>query len=361
MIGEVKYSKTLHKDFSETLNQRVMAHFEKEGINPFAQKDMLLKTFLLLVLYAGVYSVIISGSIRNLPVLFILWGLLGLGQSFIGMCVMHDAVHGAYTKNRLSYLLLQLPIIAIGVESKIWRIEHNILHHTYPNVDGVDQDIHPRFVFRFSVHQPRRWYHRYQHIYATFFYSFLIIEWLTVKDFLKVIRYHHLRFFKSYTESLYVAAIILLKKLAFYFLFLYLPLQLMTYEPWIILCMFLTMLVVAGIVMTIIFQLAHVVPDCETEAGTSGMADKSWHVYQLESTCNFAHADKLLSYLIGGLNYQVEHHLFPKICHVHYPAISPIVKQTAEEFGHPYHYRKTFSDAVKAHYRHLKELGQGES
>jgi linoleoyl-CoA desaturase len=352
-----RYSESVQVEFSKTLNQRVRSYFKDNGINPYAEQTMVLKTMVLFGLYVTVYLLIILGAVSNIPLLFFLWGLLGLGQSFIGMSIMHDAVHGSYTKNRLVYYLLQVPIIAIGVEPKIWRIEHNVLHHTYPNVEGVDQDIHPRFVFRFTEHQKRKWFHGYQHIYATFIYGLLIIEWMTVKDFLKVIKYHRMGFFKSWMQTGSIALMILLKKLVFYFVFLYLPLKLLPFNPLLIGAMFLTMLVIAGISMTIVFQLAHVVSHCESEKDTDNLADKNWHVYQLETTCDFAHGNKLVSYLIGGLNYQIEHHLFPQICHVHYPAISAIVKQTANEFGVIYHYEDTFSGAIKAHYRHLKQLG----
>jgi linoleoyl-CoA desaturase len=353
-----KYSTSVQKEFSASLNQRVGAYFKDNGINPHAGQSMIFKSVLLFGLYAAVYVLIISGVVSSLPLLFFLWTLLGLGQSFIGMSVMHDAVHGAYTKNRFIKLLLQVPIVAIGVEPKIWRIEHNVLHHTYPNVEGIDQDIHPRYVFRFTAHQPRKWYHAYQHLYATLFYGFLIIEWLTVKDLLKVLKYYRMRFFKSYAEASSLALIIILKKLLFYLVFLYIPLQVLPFEPLLILAMFMTMLVVAGISMTIIFQLSHVVSQCEAESSAANLSDKNWHVYQLQTTCNFAHSNRLLSYLIGGLNYQIEHHLFPQVCHVHYPAIAAIVKQTADEFGVPYHYEDTFMGAVKAHYRHLKDLGR---
>ncbi|MGV3612200.1 MAG: fatty acid desaturase family protein [Fluviicola sp.] len=353
-----RYSSTVQSEFSTVLNQRVRSYFKEHGIDPHGSQTMFLKSILLFGLYAAVYLFILLSGVSNLPVLFFLWALLGILLSFIGMAIMHDTVHGAYTNKRALNYILQIPILAIGVEPKIWRIEHNVLHHTYPNVEGIDQDIHPRFVFRFTKHQKRRWYHAYQHIYATFIYGLLIIEWMTVKDFMKVIKYHRMGFFKSRGETFFRAGIILLKKLLFYFLFLYLPLKILPFNPLLVVLMFLTMLVVAGIFMTIVFQLAHVVSDCETEGNAENLATKNWHVYQLETTCDFAHENKVVSYLIGGLNYQIEHHLFPGICHVHYPEISVIVKQTAREFGIRYHYQKTFTGAVKAHYNQLKNLGK---
>ena len=354
----VRYSSTVQAEFSAILNQRVRSYFKEQGRSPHGSRAMVLKSIVLFGLYAAVYLLILLGGFSNLPVLFTLWALLGMLLSFIGMGIMHDTVHEAYSRNRVINYLLQIPILAIGVEPKIWRIEHNLLHHTYPNVEGIDQDIHPRFVFRFTEHQKRRRYHAYQHIYATFIYGLLIIEWMTVKDFIKVVKYHRMGFFKTRKETAFIAAMILLKKGLFYFVFLYLPLKMLPFNPLLVVAMFLTMLVVAGVLMTIVFQLAHVVSHCDTEKDTASLPDKNWHIYQLETTCDFAHGNKVISYLIGGLNYQVEHHLFPGICHTHYPAISMIVKQTAGEFGIPYHYEETFFDAVKAHYRHLKELGE---
>lgn len=352
-----KYSKSVQAEFSKTLNERVDAYFKNNQIDPLAGSSMILKSVLLFGLYAIIYLCIISGIVSSVPLLFFLWALLGLGQAFIGMSIMHDTVHGAYTRKGFARNVLEVPIIVIGVEPMIWKIEHNILHHTYTNVEGIDQDIHPRYVFRFTVHQPKKWFHSYQHIYATFVYGLLIIEWLTVKDFIKVIKYHRMGFFKSYAESAFVAMTILAKKLIFYFVFLYLPIHFLSFDSKLVTAMFITMLVVAGIIMTIIFQLAHVVSHCNAESSPSNLADKNWHVYQLQTTCDFAHNNLLLSYLIGGLNYQIEHHLFPRVCHVHYPEISKIVKQTANEFGIEYHYEDSFMGAIKAHYLHLKELG----
>jgi linoleoyl-CoA desaturase len=355
-----KFSKHIDTEFSRAVNQRVNVYFKENGISRNANQFMILKTLLLFGLYVLTYCMIIMGGITNLPLLFLLWALLGFGQSFIGMSIMHDTVHGAYTKNKLAKFLLGIPIIAIGVEPRIWRIEHNIMHHTYTNVEGIDQDINPRYLFRFSEHQPKRWYHRYQYIYATFFYGFLIIEWLTIKDLLKALKYYRMGFFKTRTETALLTLSIIFKKLIFYFLFLYIPLQLLPFPAIIVFSMFLTMLVVAGIVMTIIFQLAHVVPKCEVESNSAELVNKNWHIHQMLTTSDFAHQNKIISYLIGGLNYQIEHHLFPNVCHVHYPAISGIVKETAKEFDVPYHVEDTFTHAVKEHYRLLKHLGVNE-
>jgi len=274
------------------------------------------------------------------------------------MTLMHDLVHGALTKSKPLYNLLQIPVILIGVESLIWKIEHNLLHHNYTNIEGIDQDIHPRYVFRFSTNQPRKWFHKYQHIYATLIYGLMIIEWVTIKDFVKVIKYRKTGLIKTNKEAILTTISITIKKAIFYLVFLIIPLKVMPFPPLYITIMFITMLVISGIVLTIIFQIAHVVPSCAFIENDDNSYKETWHVHQMLTTSNFSIGNKFITYVLGSLNYQIEHHLFPSICHVYYPEISEIVRATAVEFGIPYYTKKTIWDAVSAHYSHLKTLGK---
>ena len=122
---------------------------------------------------------------------------------------------------------------------------------------------------------------------------------------------------------------------------------------------FLLMHFIAGIILTVIFQLAHTVENtAHPLPDQSGTIENSWAIHQLNTTINFSRKSKIISWYVGGLNFQVEHHLFPDICHVHYPAIAPIVKQTAQEFGIPYLENKTFMQAVGSHINLLKILGK---
>lgn len=344
--------------FGEVLKDRVSEYFQENKIQPTTNSSMVFKTILFFGLYAGLYSFILWGGVQNLIILFICWAGMGLLQAVIGMTVMHDKVHGAYTKHWFWNNLMEIPIVSIGVESRIWYYEHNVLHHNFTNVEGLDQDIHPRIFFRFSQNQPRKWFHRYQHFYAVFFYCFLLIEWLTVKDFLKVVKYRKMGFISSNLKALLLALQILLKKSIFYLLFLVIPILILPYSPLIITAMFLCMLVVGGVYMTIVFQLAHVVPNLTFIPEDEKKINENWHIHQMQTTANFANKNSFVTYLIGGLNFQIEHHLFPTISHVYYPEISPIVQQTAKEFGITYHSHETVWDALSGHFSLLKDLGR---
>jgi linoleoyl-CoA desaturase len=339
--------------FYNELRTEVNYHFVKNGITRKANNLMRLKSVIFFSLYVSLYLLILIGGITNVTGLFICWALLGIGQALLGMNIMHDTVHEAYTANSLAKYVLQIPIILIGVESKIWRIEHNILHHTYTNIEGLDQDIHPRFFFRFSANQKKRWFHKYQHLYATLLYGFLIIEWLTVKDFIKIYKYFKQGIIKTKMEAIRVILSILCKKSIFYLVFLLLPLWILPYPAATIALMFLTMIVIAGIIMTVIFQLAHVVPNTAFISQNDSEIAKNWHIHQMLTTANFATNNRVVTYLLGGLNYQIENHL----CHVHYPSIAIIVRSTAQKFNIPYIENSTFSGAIKSHYHLLQRLG----
>ena len=229
-----QFAKNPEDDFMRVLYARVDTFFVEKHLDKRANGTMLGKTIALFGMYAGIYVLILFSGLENLLVLFLLWALLGFLQSFIGMTIMHDAAHGAYSKSRVVNMLLEIPIILIGVESAIWKIEHNTIHHNYPNVNGIDQDIHPRYLFRFSTFQRKRWFHRFQHYYAVLLYALMVLEWTTIKDFMKVKKYYAEGFIKSRGEAFNLAAVIAIKKAIFHGVFLAIPIMVLPFEWYIV-------------------------------------------------------------------------------------------------------------------------------
>jgi linoleoyl-CoA desaturase len=109
-----------------------------------------------------------------------------------------------------------------------------------------------------------------------------------------------------------------------------------------------------GIMLAVVFQLAHVVEHAHFRWLAEGRMDTPWAVHQAETSVDFARDSRAACWLLGGLNFQIEHHLFSRICHVNYPAIAPLVEQTCREFGVAYHYNTTFIGALRSHYRWLR-------
>lgn len=355
-----KFSKEINQRFSKTLRSRVNGYFKENGINPRANKTMVLKSLLLTGFYLSIYAIVLFAGISNTMAMFGLWFLLGIGQTFIGTAVMHDVLHGSFSKNKFTNALMELPIIAIGVEPTIWKIQHNVLHHTYTNIEHADEDIASRYVLRMTDNQPRKWFHKYQHYYATFLYSLLTIIWMTAKDFIKLNTYYKQKLITP-KKAIFTFFNIIFRRAIFYVIFLVIPLHTLDFSAQQIVLMFLTMLLTSGLALSIIFQTAHVLQDCITLEQDEELIKENWHVHQLMTTSNYATENKWITYLFGGLNYQVEHHLFTNISHVYYPEISKIVRETAKEYNIPYNNIETFGGAIKSHYSMLKELGANDN
>ncbi len=247
----------------------------------------------------------------------------------------------------------------IGGNKYNWIHQHNINHHTYTNVHGADEDLEGGHLIRLSPHGDWKPMHRFQHIYSWFLYLLGTIGWVSVKDFIKFHRYYQQE--KNPAPGLYwkELAILTFSKIIYFSYLVVIPWLVLDVALWQVIIGLFTIHFAAGFILTVVFQLAHVVEttDHDTIEGKDTLPN-SWAIHQVKTTSNFARDNWLLNWYVGGLNFQVEHHLFPHICHVHYRKISDIVKQTVEEHGLTYHEFKTFRGAVKSHYRTLKQFGQ---
>lgn len=353
-----KFSREINKEFSSVLRKRVRAYFKENQICQNGNSQMWSKSAFAFGIYLGPLLIILTAGISSIPILFALWLLMGLGKAVIGTSVMHDALHGSYSnKSRVNHFM-GFSALVIGVDALIWKIQHNVMHHTFTNIEHADGDIAPSFILRFSPHQPKYWFHRYQHFYVVVLYSISTIVWVTFKDFGKIVQFKNQglieegAFFKKSLLEL------ILKKSFYHLIFLVLPILLLPIPAWLTILMFLSMHLVTGLLLSLVFQTAHVMPDCHFIMQEEEMIEENWCVHQLFTTTNYAMKNSVFSWMFGGLNYQIEHHLFPNICHVHYPKISCIVRETSEEFDIPYHSLNSFRSAIYSHFQMLKHLGQ---
>ncbi len=295
----------------------------------------------------------------SVTVLFCLYIVSGLGMAGIGMGIMHDALHGAYSKNRKVNKWLGYTINLIGANHTVWSIQHNVLHHSYTNIHGLDDDINAPFFLRFSPFDDRNRLHKYQHYYAWFLYGFMSMAWLTTKDFIRLKRYYELGLIKNAKDYRAKVWNSLVWKIVYFTFCFFLPVICTDFPVWIILLAFLSKHFITGIIISVVFQVAHVMPSVDfPQPNEQGEMQADRLIHQMFTTSNFSPKSKLFSWLIGGLNFQVEHHLFPNISHVHYRNLAPLVQKTAQEFGIPYHCEQTFFAAICNHYRMLRILGR---
>lgn len=354
-----RFVATLDADFSAALKQRVNGYFQSTKLSQSANSEMVLKTTSALGFYLLPFLTIVFFTPASIPGLFLLWMIMGFGMGFIGTAVFHDSLHGSYHKNKHINYLLGSSAWMLGADPTIWKMQHNVLHHTYTNIEDADEDIQPRYVMRFSPHQPLRWFHRYQHVYATFIYSISTILWVTVKDFNKLVQFRNLGLIKEGAPFYKKLAEIILRKVSYHLVFLVIPILVLPLPVWLVLLMFISMHMVAGFTLSMVFQPAHIIHTSDYIDTDEVEINRNWNVHQLMTTTNFGMGSKWLFWFTGGLNHQIEHHLFPNICHVHYRSLAPIVQQTAQEFNLPYYHQPTLRMAVAAHFRMLKDLGRG--
>ena len=355
----ITFESNTNAEFYKTLQQRVREYFKQNNISRFGNAGMVVKTVFMISLYVVPFILLNTLFADSMLLSVLMWVIMGFGMAGVGLSIMHDANHGAYSKNDRVNKLLGLVINGVGGSDVNWRIQHNVLHHTYTNVSGYDEDIDPGKVMRFSPRAERLKIHRFQHIYAWFFYGLMTLMWCTAKDFIQAARFKRQNLLKTQniTYGRLVRAIIITKVIYFAIIF-GVPFT-FSILPWYgtVLC-FLTMHFIAGVTLAAIFQPAHVVPTSTYPIpNNSGVVEADWAVNQLYNTANFAPKSTWFSWYVGGLNFQVEHHLFPNISHVHYKKLSEIVKKTASEYNLPYYSYKTFFGAVREHTKMLHDLG----
>jgi linoleoyl-CoA desaturase len=342
--------------FGDEVKRRVAAYFEARGLSDKATAAMRLKTVVLLTATFGSYALILSNR-------FSPWAMLGLavvmgvGFAGIGFSVEHDALHGAYSHRPWVNRMLGFTFDLLGANGYMWKITHNVIHHTYTNIHGVDEDLTVSPLLRLSPEASRAPMHRWQHWYAIPAYSLSTLFWVFIKDY-KYFLQKDLGPYKDKQHPRSEIAILVVTKAIYYTWAVVVPLLVLNVAWWQFGIGFLALHLTAGAILGVVFQLAHVVEDTEyLQPDTTGMMESAWVVHEMRTTADFGRSNPLLNWYVGGLNFQVEHHLFPRVCSIHYPAISPIVEQVASECGVPYHAQPTFRSAVRSHLGMLKQLG----
>jgi len=343
-------------DFRKELNRRVDEFLRHRG-----RHATLSLHFKAVVLFAAYLAPL--GLLLFLPmpvwVQMGLWTVMGLAMAGIGMNVMHDANHGSWSNNPRINRLYGASIYLLAGLPLNWKIQHNYLHHQFTNLHGLDEDVEVNGVLRLHTSEKRRWFHRFQHVYAPALYSLLTLNWALLKDFNKLLKYRKLGLLKKFKAHTGIEmAKLVLAKLFYFSLFVVLPIVFSPQSAGSLILGFVVMHLVAGLVLSIVFQLAHILEEVDMPhwEGNSEL-DNEWMIHQLQTTANFSEGHPLITWYTGGLNHQIEHHLFPNVSHAHYPAIAPLVRQTAEEFGLPYRSVPRFRGALANHFRTLWVLG----
>jgi linoleoyl-CoA desaturase len=354
----VKFVNKDRSQFAATLRKNVNEYFREKGISSKGNSKMIVKAVSMIAMYLAPFLLILTLPLSGWMIVPLSL-LMGIGMAGIGMGVMHDAVHGSFSKRNWLNKMFGTTMYSIGGNIFNWKVQHNVLHHTFTNIEGFDEDIEPKGTLRLSKQTPLKKIHRYQHIYAFFLYCLMTLS-RTVNEFIQLAKYNKTGITRQQGSSpAKEMTKLIISKILYLAIIIGLPMIFSNLSWWIIFSGFLLMHATAGIFMSTVFQMAHVVEEAEQPVpDNEGMIHNEWMIHELNTTANFSRKSKIFGWMIGGLNYQVEHHLFPNICHIHYPAISPIVERTAREFGLRYNENRTFFSAIGSHIRMLRMLGR---
>ncbi len=350
-----KFART-SPSFHVELKNRINEYFKQTGQNTFGGYKIYLKAAVLVALFAYSYIQLVFFTPDNNWISLLLCALLGFLTAGIGFNVMHDGAHGSFSRSPLVNNIASNIAEFIGASQFMWKMKHNVLHHAYTNIDGMDDDIEAKPFLRFAPTQKYYKMHRFQHVYFWFFYCILHFYWTFFTDFKKYFtqKIGDMPLKKMSTKD-HVS--FWLFKLAYFSLFVGVPIWQVGFLNWF--AGFGVFTLVTGFILSITFQLAHTVEHTDFPIpDDKNRIDDEWAVHQLKTTANFATTNKFLSWYMGGLNFQVEHHLFPKVSHVHYPAINKIVKQACKEYNVKYNEYKLFRHAVISHIKFLKQMGR---
>lgn len=354
-MSKVTFNNKNHA-FYTSLKTAVDKYFANTQIKKTGNIRLYAKSVILIL--AAVSSYIVLLWVPMTWVLIILLSVfLGFILACIGFNVMHDANHGSYSSRKWVNETLGLTLNALGGNSFIWKQKHNIIHHTYTNIDGVDDDIAKSPFIRMCSSQ--RWVpaHRVQHLYTPLLYAFSSMIWILFQDFEK---YFSKKIVNTPLKKMSTQdhVVFWISKVLYLIFYIVIPIVLMGWQSWLL--FFLCMHIGLGLTLAIVFQLAHVVEETEFESVSSDakLIENEWAIHQVRTTANFSPGNRVISWFAGGLNYQIEHHLFPRISHIHYPALSKLVQRECAAFKIPYNNLPTFKAAVVSHFRFIRLLGK---
>ena len=345
--------------FRDELESEAAAFFERSGVARQGSYALWLKTAVLGAWLAGSYWLLVF--VISQPWLAVLTAAsLACAMAGVGFNVMHEGGHRAYALSSVVNRGMAFSLDLLGGSSYFWRYKHGIAHHSYPNISGSDDDVHLGMLGRLTPHDRRRAFHRFQHLYIWLLYALLAIKWQLLDDFLSIgkpsIADTHVPRPPTGEQVLFWGG-----KLLFFALALALPIF---FHPWLrVVGFFLFTDAILGVLLSVVFQLAHCLGEAKFAMPSipGGALDCDWATHQVESTVDFARDNRPLTWFIGGLNFQIEHHLFPRVCHTHYPALSKIVERVCLKHGVRYLAHATAGKALRSHYRWLRCLGRSES
>lgn len=343
--------------FYAILREEVQQYFAKQQISPKGDARLYAKTIILFASWLYLYVQLVFFTPSSIILGVVLCLLFGINWALLGFNVCHDACHSSYSNNNMVNNILGYTFNFLGTNAFFWKTKHNIVHHTFTNIDGIDADIIQTKLLRLAPSQHKMGIHRFQHLYCLVLYAISYLGWVFMNDFQKYFsKKVHLTNINGFNLKEHL--VFWLSKVMYVLIYLVIPVLFVPHFLTFLLGYLIASLA-CGLMLAMVFQLAHVVEITEFEDATEYdlSIENEWAIHQLSTTANFAPKNKIVSWICGGLNFQVEHHLFPNISHVHYPKLHQIVQNVCAQQGVEYKCYASMGEALVSHFRRMKYLG----
>ena len=322
-----------------------------------ARRQLHFKAAVIALLGVGSYWRLVVAE--SFVVSTIVWAfVLTVALIMTATCVFHDGNHASFSESRLVNRLASYTGDLMGASSWIWRFKHNNLHHGNTNVAGIDADIDQAPFARLTFDQAWRPWHRYQHIYMWILYGFMTLQWFLITDFVDLknhgIGQHR---FRRQPRRRDLAMLALGKALHFAWA---IGVPLVYHRWWVVLVVYLAISWSVGLVLATMFQLAHCTALAEFPSADARRRGADFVAHQLRTTvdvhCRTRLGARLLHWLMGGLDFQVEHHLAPGLPHTVYPLVAERLKRAGAEQPAVRSHVSPWK-AIRSHRRWLQLLG----
>ena len=353
----IKFAHDSQDVFFHSLKRKVSLYFLERKITRFGNSLLIIKSIFWIGVFVASYILILSNKFNTWQ-LILLTMVFGFSMFLLSINIAHDASHHSFSSNPRVNKALSYVFELIGANSKMWDMLHNKSHHPFVNLHENDLAIATEPFLRLSPDARYKRIYKYQHFYAFFLYSISTIFWVFAKDF-KFFRKKKVGPIFQESPSTLDYAVLIVSKLFYLSYTLVIPILVLNVPWWYVIIGFVIMHVTMGITLGLTFQTTHSVAETEKiSVKETKELDCSWAYHVLRGTSDFSTQSRVYNWFFGGLNTHVAHHLFPNVSHVHYPAISLIIKETAGEFGYPYIENKGMFAALRSHFRYLKRLGK---
>ncbi|HLT72072.1 MAG TPA: acyl-CoA desaturase [Cyclobacteriaceae bacterium] len=355
-MAAVTFKPLQRSGFFSEIKEKKDRYFAEKRIDAAGNRKLYIKGAIQVASAIALYTVLVFFT-PPVGWAILLCAVFGFNLAVIGFNVMHEGGHQSFSRHAWLNAVAAYSLNVLGGNAHFWKIKHNVNHHTYTNIEGHDADIDVGPLMRLHEHQPRYWFHRFQHCYWIFLYGISYIAWVFYLDFNRYFSKEIVPDMDPKSQMKFREHFIFwLTKVVYVMIYIVIPALMV---GWLAaLTGFVIAAVVCGITTSVVFQLAHVVEGTSFPLeDETGNINQEWAIHQINTTANFATKSRVYFWLLGGLNFQVEHHLFPRISHIHYPQISRFVKETCQKYGVVYHEHSTLLQALISHLVHLRRLG----